>query len=276
MYHLTTHAFFKALLFLSAGSVILALHHEQNIWKMKGLLKSLPITGVTFLIGTLALAGIFPLSGFWSKDELLALAFEHNMILYWVGTLTSLLTAFYMGRLFWTAFLGEKEKHHGHDVHESPAVMTIPLVFLAILSVVGGFIGIPHFIYPEAEHLTLNMRVAIMSSVVAVVGLAASYAIYGKRQATDPLESKLGPIYLLLKNKYYFDDLYGWYVDRVQQGFAALLSWIEKTFIVRFGVHGVTDLAKAGGNVLRQLQSGLVQFYALVLVLGIVYLFIIW
>jgi NADH-quinone oxidoreductase subunit L len=276
MYHLTTHAFFKALLFLAAGSVIFALHHEQNIWKMKGLLKSLPITGTTFLIGTLALAGIFPLSGFWSKDEILALASEHNMFLYILASLTSLLTAFYMGRLFFVAFPGEKQKHHGHDVHESPAVMTIPLIFLAILSVIGGFIGIPHFIYPEAEHLTLNLRVAVMSTIVALLGLGASYALYGKRPATDPLETKLGGVHTLLKNKYYFDHLYGWYVDVVQQSFAKLLEWFERFVIVRFGVHGATNIAKAGGNVLRSLQSGLVQFYALVFVLGTLYLIFIW
>src|SRR3989338_2652242 len=179
MYHLTTHAFFKALLFLAAGSVIYALHHEQNIWKMQGLLKKMPITGITFLIGTLALCGIFPLSGFWSKDEILVLASQHNALLYWMATITSLLTAFYMGRLFWTAFWGKPSS--SDHAHESPAVMTLPLIFLAILSVIGGFIGIPHFLYPEAEHLTLNMKVALISSFVAILGLSISYMIYGKR-----------------------------------------------------------------------------------------------
>lgn len=277
MYHLTTHAFFKALLFLGAGSVIYALHHEQNIWKMQGLLKKLPITGITFLIGTLALCGIFPLSGFWSKDEILALAAEHNALLYWVGTVTSGLTAFYMGRLLWVAFWGDApaSKKHGHDIHESPAVMTIPLIFLAILSVFGGFIGIPHFLYPEAAHIELNMTVALISSAVAVSGLVISYLVYGKRPASDPLETKLGFIYPILKNKYYFDVLYGWYVDTVQQGFAKILFWFEEVFIVRFGVHGATGMAKASGNVLRYLQTGLVQFYALFFTLGVVYLFII-
>ncbi len=274
MYHLTTHAFFKALLFLAAGSVIYALHHEQNIWKMQGLLKQMPITGITFLIGTLALCGIFPLSGFWSKDEILALASEHNNLLYWVATLTSGLTAFYMGRLLWIAFWGKAStSSHDHPVHESPSVMTIPLVFLAVLSVTGGFLGIPHFLYPRAEHPSLNISVALISSVVAILGLAVSYIIYSKRPALDPLGTKLGIIYPILKNKYYFDTVYGWYVDRVQQGFAMVLFWVEEIFIVRFGVHGLTDIAKASGNVLRRLQTGLVQFYALVFVLGVVYLF---
>ncbi len=278
MYHLTTHAFFKALLFLGAGSVIYALHHEQNIWNMRGLLKQLPVTGWTFLIGTLALCGIFPLSGFWSKDEILALAAEHNPLLYWAATLTSGLTAFYMGRLFWTAFWpassSSQHNEHDHPAHESPAVMTVPLIFLAILSVAGGFIGIPHFLYPEAAHSELNMPVALISSAVGVAGLVISYLIYSKRPGRDPLETKLGFLYPVLKNKYYFDAFYGWYVNRVQQGAAMIFTRFEEIFIVRFGVHGLTNMGKAVGNVLRYLQTGLVQFYALFFVLGVVYLFL--
>jgi len=274
MYHLTTHAFFKALLFLGAGSVIYALHHEQNIWKMQGLLKKMPVTGITFLIGTLALCGIFPLSGFWSKDEIIALASEHNTLLYYMATLTSGLTAFYMGRLFWVAFWGQpSDSHHGEHVHESPAIMTIPLIFLAILSAVGGFIGIPHFIYPDAEHPHLNVKIAVISSLVALAGLVISFMVYGKRTERDPLETKLGFIYPVLKNKYYFDDVYAWYVDRVQQGFAAILAWFERVVIVRLGVHGATDAARGSGDLIRRLQTGLVQFYALVFVVGTVILF---
>jgi NADH-quinone oxidoreductase subunit L len=242
---------------------------------MQGLLRQMPITGVTFLIGTLALCGIFPLSGFWSKDEILALAFEHNTLLYWVATFTAGLTSFYMGRLCWIAFWGKAPAsgHHGHHAHESPAVMTVPLIFLAILSVVGGFLGIPHFLHPEAAHSGLNIQVALVSSGVAVLGLIISYVIYIKRPARDPLEIGLGFLYPILKNKYYFDVVYTWYVKRVQQAVAMVFFWIEKVFIVRFGIHGVTGTAKASGNALRYLQTGLVQFYALIFVLGIVYLF---
>ncbi len=275
MYHLTTHAFFKALLFLGAGSVIYAMHHEQNIWKMKGLLKSMPITGFTFLIGTLALCGIFPLSGFWSKDEILALAAEHNVLLYWIGTITGALTAFYMGRLFWTAFWGNDDTHHDHHVHESPAIMTIPLIFLAVLSVIGGFIGIPHFLYPEESHVPMNMKIAFISSGAAVLGLAVSYLIYSKRPASDPLETKLGAIYPVLKNKYYFDAVYSWYVDFVQQNFANMLAYFESFFIVRFGMRGVINLARTLGELFRRLQTGLVQSYALVFVWGVVLLILV-
>lgn len=273
MYHLTTHAFFKALLFLGAGSVIYALHHEQNIWNMGGLLKKMPVTGLTFLIGTLALCGIFPLSGFWSKDEILALAAEHSPVLYWMSSLASTLTAFYMGRLFWTAFW-VKPAHESH-AHESPAVMTLPLIFLAILSLLGGFIGIPHFLYPESEHPVLNLRIALTSSALALVGLGLSYYLYGRqRPAKDPVE-KLGGLYTVLKNKYYFDNVYAWYVDCVQQGFAKILTWAEQLIIVRVAVEGLAGLAKAAGKPLRYLQTGLVQFYALVFVLGALYLFFI-
>lgn len=274
MYHLTTHAFFKALLFLGAGSVIYALHHEQNIWKMQGLLKQMPITGWTFVLGTLALCGIFPLSGFWSKDEILALASEHNMFLYILASVTSGLTSFYMGRLLWTAFWGKPTKDHGHHpVHESPNVMTFPLIFLAFLTVTGGFLHIPQFLYPESEHIALNIPVAVISSVIAVLGLALSYMIYGKRPNQDPLVKKLGPIYPLLKNKYYFDDVYAWYVNSVQQTFAKILAWVEENILVRLGVHGLTGTARLSGDTFRRLQTGLVQLYALVFVVGTVGLF---
>ncbi len=275
MYHLTTHAFFKALLFLGAGSVIYGLHHEQNIWKMQGLFKKMPITAITFLIGTLALCGIFPFSGFFSKDEILALAFEHNTALYLIAAVASGLTAFYMGRLFFVVFWGTPAKQkHGHDIHESPAVMTIPLIFLGILSAIGGFIGIPHFLFPQAPHIEMNIKVAIISSVVAVLGLIFAYMIYGKRPDSDPLVSKLGGFYKVLQNKFYFDAAYGWYVDRVQQGMAVLLAKLEDIVIVRGGVNGLTQLAKSSGQILRSLQTGLVQSYALIFIVGAILIFV--
>jgi len=277
MYHLTTHAFFKALLFLGAGSVIYALHHEQNIWKMHGLLRKMPVTGVTFLIGTLALCGIFPLSGFWSKDTILALAYTHNIVLYLIAATASGLTAFYMGRLFFVVFWGNASEHEGgeHGPHESPLVMTIPLIFLAILSAIGGFIGIPHYLFPQEAPEELNMRVAVISSVIALLGLGFSYMIYGKRTATDPLATKLGSFYAVLQNKFYFDIVYGWYVDHIQQNVALFLSRFEREIIVRLCVGGLTNLARTGGKTFRYLQNGLVQFYALIFVLGAVFLFLV-
>jgi len=278
MYHLTTHAFFKALLFLGAGSVIYALHHEQNIWNMHGLFKKMPITGFTFLVGTLALCGIFPFSGFWSKDAILALAYQNNIVLYLITSLASGLTAFYMGRLWWVVFWGQAPSFHRraneHEIHESPAVMTVPLIFLALLSAIGGFLGIPQLLFPQQAPEDLNLKVAIISSVVAVLGLGFSYMIYGKRSQNDPLPTKLGGFYTILKNKFYFDTVYGWYVDRIQQTLALCLAWFENVFIVRGGVEGITNLARSGGKTFRYLQNGLVQFYALIFILGAVFLFL--
>jgi len=278
MYHLTTHAFFKALLFLGAGSVIYALHHEQDIWKMQGLWKKMPITGTTFCIGTLALCGIFPLSGFWSKDTILALAFENNTVLYLIAALASGLTAFYMGRLFFVVFWGESSdahhQGHGHEVHESPAVMTCPLIFLSILSAIGGFIGIPHFLFPQEAPEGLNITVAVISSIVALLGLGFAFNIYGKRPSSDPLAAKLGGFYIVLKNKFYFDIIYGWYVDCFQQTVAEYLERVEKEFIVRLCVGGITNLTRNAGKAFRYLQNGLVQFYASIFILGVVLLFL--
>ncbi len=270
MYHLTTHAFFKALLFLGAGSVIHALH-EQDIWRMGGLLKQMPVTGITFLIGTLALCGIFPLSGFWSKDEILLLAVSHNLFLYGLATLTAGLTAFYMGRLCWIAFFGDP-RSSSHPARESPKVMTLPLVFLAILSVVGGFLGIPQFLH-AGGHVDFNATVALVSSAIALGGLLLSYFVYGSRLHHDPLEKGLGPLYSLLKNKYFFDVVYRWYVEKIQQRIAMIFYLIEKYVIVRFGIHSATWTAKRAGGILRYLQTGAVQIYALLFVAGTTYLF---
>ena len=276
MYHLATHAFFKALLFLGAGSVICALGHEQNIWNMQGLFKKMPITGMTFLVGVLAICGIFPLSGFWSKDAILSLAYTHDTALYLIAATAGGLTALYMGRLFFVAFWGNPValRHEAHGLHESPLVMTIPLIFLAILSAIGGFIGIPHFLYPQQAPEGLNMRIAVISSVVALLGLGCSYMIYGKRAQSDPLAAKLGSFYVVLQNKFYFDIIYGWYVDNIQQNVALFLSRFEKEFIVRLCIGGLTNLARSGGRTFRYLQNGLVQSYAMVFVLGAILLFL--
>jgi len=156
VFHVMTHAFFKALLFLGAGSVIHAMHHEQDIRKMGGLRKYLPITHITFLLGCIAIAGIPPFSGFFSKDEILAAAYGANKVYWVVGVITAGMTAFYMFRLYATTFLGQfrgGEQLHGHHPHESPAAMTIPLIVLAILSVIGGWVGIPEVLMPNAHSL---------------------------------------------------------------------------------------------------------------------------
>jgi len=153
--------------------------------------------------------------------------------------------------------------------------MTVPLVILAVLSVIGGGLGIPGLLFPQQAPEGLNIKVAVISSVIAILGLAFSYMIYGKRTQTDPLTATLGNFYAVLKNKFYFDIVYGWYVDRIQQTIALFMAGFEKEFIARLCVGGVTNLARSGGKTLRYLQNGLVGFYALVFILGTVLLFLI-
>ncbi|MGC9942015.1 MAG: NADH-quinone oxidoreductase subunit L, partial [Verrucomicrobiota bacterium] len=221
MFHLTTHAFFKALLFLGAGSVIHALHDEQDIWKMGGLKQKMPITFWTFIIGTLALSGVPPFSGFYSKDSILGQALaQQSYLLFAVGAGVAGLTTFYMFRLFFVAFLGEARTEKAKHAHESPAVMSLPLVVLAVLALFGGFIGITNIYNSQfaagADILSVAQQaleplhnvVAMLCGIGAVaIGLIAAYVLYGKT-ATDPLPAKLGPLATAMKNRFYFDELY--------------------------------------------------------------------
>src|SRR5471032_2341502 len=205
MFHLTTHAFFKALLFLSAGSVIIGMHHEQDIWQMGNLRKKMPITFWTFLIGALALSGVPPFSGFYSKDSILAQALEQkSYLLFGVGVFAAALTTFYMFRLFFVAFLGDARTEKASHAYESPAVMSLPLVVLAVFAVVGGYIGITN-IYgsqfaPEAEKLSTaqqaleplhNIVPMLFGLAAALAGIFLAFTLY-KNTATDPLPAKLG------------------------------------------------------------------------------------
>ena len=201
VFHVMTHAFFKALLFLGAGSVIHAMHHEQDIRNMGGLKKKLPITHITFLLGCIAISGIPPFSGFFSKDEILAAAFAHNKI-YWVlGVAGAAMTAFYMFRLYATTFLGTFRGTHDqeHHLHESPKAMTIPLIVLAILSVIGGMVGIPelmgghhelhHFLSPvlvseKAHEIAHNTEWMLMGVSVAIAAIAILFAVNKFSQKT--------------------------------------------------------------------------------------------
>ncbi len=274
MYHLTTHAFFKALLFLGAGAMIHGLH-TQDIWEMGGLLKRMPVTAVTFLIGTLALCGIYPLSGFFSKDEILALAFEHHRPLYIVALLTAGLTAFYMSRACWIAVLGEKRvnKHaHGHnDVHEAPPIMKLPLIVLAVFSVIGGFIGIPQFIMgPQAHESSLNMIVAATSTIVALLGIGIGTLLYAKlKSKEDPLKKFLGAAYNFIVNKYYLDEFFSGIADFFQDIVAKVLFRFDRDVIIQKMVNGSAKVTSGFASILRLVQTGYVQTYASVFGLGI-------
>ena len=285
MYHLTTHAFFKALLFLGAGSVIHSLHHEQDIWKMGALKKKMPITFWTFLIGTLALAGTPPLSGFYSKDEILAAAYHENIFLFIVGTIVAVLTTFYMFRLFFVAFLGKSKSEASDHAHESPSIMTFPLLFLAVLSVIGGVIAIDRYIAhgfpskPGEHHFNwfeslfapiAHAPVAALFGIFAVViGFSFAYALY-HRASYDPLPEKLGALSRAMRNRFYFDEIYARLISLTHEALAAFADaidrWIIAGLLVR-GTHGTTELI---GRALRLVQTGNIQTYAFLLVAGVV------
>jgi NADH-quinone oxidoreductase subunit L len=282
MFHLTTHAFFKALLFLGAGSVIIALHHEQDIWKMGGLRKKMPVTFWTFIIGTLALCGVPPFSGFYSKDSILAQALEQkNYPLFVLGVLVAGLTTFYMFRLFFVAFVGKSRTEAAGHAHESPAVMSWPLLVLAVFAIIGGIIGVSETYaaqFGEAEHASIAQRmvepfahspVATTIGILAVIaGFFAAFKLYGNA-GTDPLPAKLGGFATAMKNRFYFDEFYEATVIRAHDFIAAVMDWIDRWLVdwacIGF-VRGGTDLT---GRALRLVQTGNLQTYVFLFVLGV-------
>jgi len=307
-FHLFTHAFFKALLFLGAGSIIHAVH-SNNMSDMGGLRKPLPTTFWTFLIGSAALAGIPPLAGFWSKDEIIADAFRNGHEVVWfVAILTALLTAFYMTRAIWLTFFGEY-RGHGHP-HESPRVMTGPLLILAGLSVVAGFLGAP-FVEggfrtlvergEEAHVAGFDLALAALSVGVALVGIILGTLLYRRYRERDPL-TRLGPVYTLLERKYYLDDIYlkgivrpiqysvsrfvNWTNQRVLDGIVNGFAWLTRRLgsvtdaVDRRVVDGAVNRVAIGagwtGGLLRYIQSGNVQRYAVILFAGVAILAVIY
>ena len=282
MFHLTTHAFFKALLFLGAGSVIHGLHDEQDIWKMGGLKKKMPVTFWTFIIGTLALSGVPPFSGFYSKDSILGQALDQkSYLLFGVAAFVAGLTTFYMFRLFFVAFLGEARTDTAKHAHESPPVMSLPLIVLAIFALFGGFIGIANNyssqFMPGAESLSVAQQAMeplhspgpMLIGIGAVaVGFFAAFALY-RNTATDPLPVKLGSLATAMKNRFYFDELYEATVIRLHDSLAAAADWIDRWIVEGFcigTVRGGTDLT---GRALRLLQTGNLQTYAFLFVFGV-------
>jgi NADH-quinone oxidoreductase subunit L len=282
MFHLTTHAFFKALLFLSAGSVIIGMHHEQDIWQMGNLRKKMPITFWTFLIGALALSGIPPFAGFYSKDSILAQCLEQkSYLLFSVAVFIAGLTAFYTFRLFFVVFSGKEKSEHASHAHESPPVMTLPLVILAVFAAIGGFIGITNNYGSQfvAGHETLSVAqqfleplhapVAMFIGIgVALAGIFLAFSLY-KNAASDPLPAKLGVLATWMKNKFYFDELYEATFVRAHDFIATICDWIDRWLVEGFcigAIRGGTDLS---GRALRLMQTGNLQTYAFLFVLGV-------
>jgi NADH-quinone oxidoreductase subunit L len=282
MFHLTTHAFFKALLFLGAGSVIIALHHEQDIWKMGGLRKKMPVTFWTFIIATLALCGVPPFSGFYSKDSILAQALEQkNYPLFVLGVFVAGLTTFYMFRLFFVAFVGKPRTEAAGHAHESPAVMAWPLQVLAVFAIIGGVIGVSETYaaqFGEAEHTSIAQRmiepfahspVAATIGILAVIaGFFAAFKLYGNTE-TDPLPTKLGRFATAMKNRFYFDEFYEATFIRAHDFISAVMDWIDRWLVDCAGiglVRGGTDIT---GRALRLMQTGNLQTYAFLFALGV-------
>jgi NADH-quinone oxidoreductase subunit L len=291
VFHVITHAFFKALLFLGAGSVIHAMHHEQDIRQMGGLKSKLPITHITFLIGCIAIAGVPPFSGFFSKDEILAAAFAKSPIYWALGVLGAAMTAFYMFRLYATTFLGKFRgtEEQAHHLHESPFAMTIPLIILAVASAVAGAIGIPelmgghhwlsHQLAPiigEAHevHLSHATEWALMGASVSIAVVALLIAVNKyKRQADGETQTTLGKF---LYNKWYVDELYNNAIVQPLNKLAGFLKEVIEKNVIDGAVNGTGKVVQYSARKIRLLQSGQVGYYILFMVLSIIVLFLCW
>jgi len=276
MFHLFTHAFFKALLFLGAGSVIHSVH-TQDIREMGGLGRKMKITAWTFGIGSLALSGIPPFAGFWSKDAILASALEHNPIYFVVGIVAAFFTALYMARLFFLVFVG-KPRGETTNAHESPAVMTIPLLVLALLAIVAGFVQTPfsgwfgEWITGDAEGGHESGLVMVLSAAVGLLGIYIGWLIYAKGTLRrDIVSARMPGLVKLLERKYYIDELYHYVIVKPLNGLGYLLEAFDN-----YVVDGVVRLAgqsvSAVGRLNSRLQSGQVQGYVLTAIVGLVIL----
>ncbi|WP_096437575.1 NADH-quinone oxidoreductase subunit L [Alteribacter populi] len=278
MFHLMTHAFFKALLFLGAGSVIYALHHRQDINKMGGLWSRMKGTSVTFLIGALAIAGVFPLAGFWSKEEILASVWANgDYLLFTMAVVTAFLTAFYMFRLFFKAFTGTFRGEHVPQ--ENSKLMTGPLTILAILAIVAGLINAPFTGHALEGFLTEGMNygaqahgelwLAALSLLVAFGGIALAWMIYGKRpnQENTTISSKVPRVHALLLNKYYIDELYEKVFVQPTIGISRLLGAVDQK-IVDAAVNLLGRSTRSAGKSFGKQHNGQMQTYGLVSVVG--------
>ena len=269
MFHLYTHAFFKALLFLGAGAVIHSCHHEQDIWKMGGLAKKMPVTFYTFVIGTAALMGVPLLSGFWSKEGILIAAYPHeghgSWLLFLMALFTAVLTAYYMTRLVVVTFLGKSRTKHADHAHESPLVMIIPLVVLAVPSLFSAydFLAGPLNAMKPPPHEHTNWVVMILSIAALLVGAFFGFTIY-KGKSKDPVNIPL------FANKFYWDEFYACLVKYAQDRVAWIVSAMENILEDGLTVRLPAALARTSGSVLRRIQSGGLQAYTFVLGLGIV------
>jgi len=301
MFHLTTHAFFKALLFLGAGSVILGVEHghaqankhaehghdsfdPQDMREMGGLRKRMPLTFIVYLLGALTLAGIAPLAGFFSKDEILAAANEKSIAIYALLTAAAFLTAFYMGRQLLMVFFGKPRSVASEKASESPLLVTLPLVVLALLSVFGGALNLPgsHILETWLEH-TLEgvtpghfvLTVALISLAVALLGLLLAWLVYGRKPSfengqPDPLRKPLNGLFTALENKWWVDELYNTVIVRPYDAVARFSAGVIDQGIIDGLINGMGSMVGSLAKAWRRYQNGYVRSYALTIVVGVV------
>jgi NADH-quinone oxidoreductase subunit L len=290
VFHVTTHAFFKALLFLGAGSVIHAMGGEQDIRKMGGLKGKIKITFITMLIGTIAISGIPPFSGFFSKDEILAHTYEHSKTLWLLGMIASMLTAFYMFRLLYLTFYGTFRGTHEqeHHLHESPSSMTIPLIILAALSVLGGVLGLPEFwgmnnwMHHNLESVILRPNFSILSHETEwmLMGLAVAAALtviyfthqlfmkHGVKPAAN--EKQLKTWQRIIYNKYYVDEIYDALIRKPLDAFSNVFHKIIDVQLIDGIINGIGNSVRSIGSLIRIAQTGNISFYITGMVMGVV------
>ncbi|MBC8047627.1 MAG: NADH-quinone oxidoreductase subunit L, partial [Fimbriimonadaceae bacterium] len=297
-FHLVTHAFFKALLFLAAGSVIHGLNGEQDIRKMGGLSKHMKITHWVFGLGVLAICAVPPFSGFFSKDTILISAYEHHPVLWAIGLVSGLITAFYMMRLYFVVFRGEErfvvggDTNHGHHgVHESPKVITIPLIILCVLAIVGGVINIPHLfggdkmmmhylsdVVPIHEHGNVSVSeewILMGISTCAILAIIfVAFSKYYKRKDVPESDTELKGYGKVLNAKYYVDEIYDAAIVRPWNKLSAFFSNIFEKYVVDGAVNGSARLVQELSNNLRLLQVGTIGFYLFTMVIGVICLLV--
>ena len=290
VFHVTTHAFFKALLFLGAGSVIHAMGGEQNISKMGGLKKALPVTFITMLIGTIAISGVPPFAGFFSKDEILAHTYEHSQLLWFVGSIASLGTAFYMFRMLYLTFYGKFRGTHEqeHHLHESPKSMTIPLMVLAALTVFGGVLGLPEFwgmknwMSENLDPIIIRKNPSILSHdtewtlMIIAVGVALctiyfAYQMFMKYKVLPAeKEADMKPFQRVIFHKFYVDEFYDAVIRKPLDAISQVFYKFFDKQILDGIVNGTGDVTKWSASQLRNLQTGRIGFYIMAMVVGII------
>ena len=276
LFHLMTHAFFKALMFLGSGSVIHACHHEQDIFNYGGLRKKMPLTGLTFLVGVLAISGVTFLSGYFSKDAILLGAYNSNMIVFVLLYAGAILTSLYMFRLYLLTFEGDARSNSSKKATESSVLMTGPLLVLAFLSVVGGY----HALFPDSivgvllEDITRvaempnHMWMIVLGTLAWVIGGGTAKVLYGKEFSGEPLQARFPVFYDLCKSKLFFDEIYGFYVAKIQDPFARFIEVMELLFISGLLVRGSAGISALFALLAKTCYVGKIHAYSFWFILG--------